>query len=153
MTVDDSAATATACSSPARRSRFTQRLRNGGTAAATGVSATLGEALPELTLSQTASAYPDLGVGATQPNATPYAGTLAASAACGEPLAMSMQVDTAQGTFAVPVSVPTGAQGAGAGSSPRRPARRSRTTTRRASSSNLAVGGVAGPARRTSTCA
>jgi subtilisin-like proprotein convertase family protein len=97
---------------PGEQFALTQRLRNTGSAAATGVSATLTESPPELALSQAASAYPDIGVGATQANATRYAGALAAGATCGQPLAMSLRVSTAQGPFTLPVSVPTGATGA-----------------------------------------
>ncbi|MEA2217543.1 MAG: large repetitive protein [Solirubrobacteraceae bacterium] len=112
VTVDDSAADGDGVLEPGEQFAFTQRLRNNGSAPATGVSSTLSEALPELALSQTSSAYADIAVGATQPSVTPYAGTLAAEATCGEPQAMTLQVNTAQGAFAVPVSVPTGAPGA-----------------------------------------
>ncbi len=102
---------------------LTQRLRNIGVRAATGVSATLTKAQPELSLTQPASAYPDIAAGATQANATQYAGALAAEAPCGRPVTMSLEVTSAQGTYTVPVSVPTGSPTAlGATCSPPPPA-------------------------------
>ena len=96
---------------PGKSFRLTQRLRNQGTAAATGISSTLTESLATLSLSQAASAYPTIAPAATQPNATPFAGTLSAAAQCGAPLPMTLEATTAQGPFNVPVTLPTGAPG------------------------------------------
>jgi subtilisin-like proprotein convertase family protein len=111
QTLDDTAGNGDGVLDPGEQFALTQRLRNSGSAAATGVSATLTESPSELSLSQAASAYPDIAVGATQANATRYVGALAAGATCGQPLAMSLHVSTAQGPFTLPVSVPTGAPG------------------------------------------
>ncbi|MEA2234029.1 MAG: hypothetical protein QOD83_3845 [Solirubrobacteraceae bacterium] len=111
QTLDDAAGDGDGVLEPGERFALTQRLRNSGSAQATGVSATLTESLPDVSLSQTASSYADIAIGATQANATPYAGALAAQATCGQALALSLQVNTAQGPFTIPVSVPTGSLG------------------------------------------
>lgn len=112
QTVDDSAGDNDGTLEPGEPLALTQPLRNAGSAGASGVRATLTEAPPELTLSQAASAYPDVDVGAAQANTTPYTGMLAAEAACGRPVTAGLRVTSAQGPFTVPVSVPTGVVGA-----------------------------------------
>ena len=115
MTVDDSAAAGgdgDGTVEPGESFRLTQRVRNQGASTATGVSSTLTESLEPLTLGQATSAYPDIAFGAAQANSAPFSGTLSASAPCGAPLPMSLGVGTAQGSFTLPVSVPTGCEAA-----------------------------------------
>ena len=91
---------------PGESFRLTQRVTNNGTADATSVRATLTESDPSLTLSTATSDYADLPVDATQPNATPFTGTLGAGATCTAPLVMTLQLSTAQGAFSIPITVP-----------------------------------------------
>jgi subtilisin-like proprotein convertase family protein len=112
--VDDSAAAGgdgDGALEPGESFRLTEPVRNVGLAAATGVSGTLTESDPNLTIGQPASPYPDVAAGAAQDNTTPFAGTLGAAAVCGAPVSMTLNVTTTQGPFPVPVSVPTGALG------------------------------------------
>jgi subtilisin-like proprotein convertase family protein len=85
-----------------------ETLRNAGSAAATGVSGTLRSLTPGLSVTSAGSSYPDIGAGMTAAGASPFHVTTASSLVCGAPLAMSLSVDTAQGHYEVPVSVPTG---------------------------------------------
>ena len=114
-TLDDSAAAGgdgDTALEPGESFRLDQRLRNDGTAAASGVQSTLTESLPGLTLNQTTSAYPDIAPGGgTQGNATPFAGTLSAGAQCGTPVSMTLEVVSGGLPFSVPVSIPVGAPG------------------------------------------
>jgi subtilisin-like proprotein convertase family protein len=95
---------------PGEQFRLTQPLRNAGNAKAENVKATLTETLPELSIAQPESDYPEIAAGAVQSNATPYAGALAAEAGCGQPVAMKLQARSADGKVTLPVSVPTGVQ-------------------------------------------
>ena len=144
QTVDDSAAAGgdgDGFVEPGESFRLTQRLRNEAQAPATGVNATLTVSQPDLTLTQANSAYPDIAVGASQPNSTPYAGALAPGAQCGVPVPMTITATTAQGRDSVPISVPTGVPGAvqSFSASPAAPIPDNNTT---GVSSNLAVSGV-----------
>jgi subtilisin-like proprotein convertase family protein len=87
-----------------------QDIRNGGDGTATGVSGTVGGAAP-ITFSQPASAYPDTAAGEVSPNATQFAGTLDAGAACGADQTATLSVATDQGTQDIPVVLPTGFAG------------------------------------------
>ncbi len=97
---------------PGESFRLTQPLRNAGAAAANSVTSTLTESEPNLALTQTSSAYPNIAAGATHPNSTLFAGSLSATAPCGTPLSLTLQANTTQGPFTVPVSIPTGVTGA-----------------------------------------
>ena len=89
--------------------RLTKRLRNSGTAAATGATSTLtAPAGAGLTLTQANSSYADIAVDATQSNATAFAGSMAADAPCGSPVTMTLEVTTATEPALIPVSIPTG---------------------------------------------
>jgi subtilisin-like proprotein convertase family protein len=85
-----------------------ETLRNAGGAAATGISGTLRSLTPGASVTSAGSSYPDIGAGMTAAGATPFHVTTASSLVCGAPLAMSLSLDTAQGRYEVPVSVPTG---------------------------------------------
>ena len=90
-----------------------QAMKNIRATARTGVTSSLSETDPNLTLTQNASSYPNIAAGATQSNLTPFAGTLSASAPCGQPVALSMSITTAEeGAKTVALSIPTGNAGA-----------------------------------------
>jgi subtilisin-like proprotein convertase family protein len=107
----DSAGDGDGALEPGEPFTLTQGLRNDGTAAAASVNATLSESMPDLSFSQAASAYPNIGIGATQQNLSAFAGTLAAAAPCGAPLRFNLQANSSDGPFTVPVEVPTGEPG------------------------------------------
>ena len=65
-----------------------------------------------MAISQGASGYADLSAGASGTNSTPYAGHLANSAPCGADVPAILTMATAQGTQAIPLSIPTGGPGA-----------------------------------------
>jgi subtilisin-like proprotein convertase family protein len=83
-------------------------LKNWGTAAATGVVATLGTTTPGVDVSQTSSAYPDLAVGASSTNATPFQISTTADFACGTTIALTATVTTAQGVQVFPLGIASG---------------------------------------------
>ncbi len=91
-----------------------QLLNNGG-ANATAVSATLATSTAGVTVTQGASAYPNLPAGASGTNVTPYAFTVGAAVPCGTVLQFTLTATyTGTGTKPVSFSVPvqTGAAGA-----------------------------------------
>ena len=98
---------------PGESFTLSQALRNIRATAVTGVTSVLSESDPNVTLSQTASAYPNVAAGATQTNTTPFAGSLSSSAPCGARVELSLQVTTAEeGAKTLTLQVPTGGAGA-----------------------------------------
>ena len=98
---------------PGESFTLSQALRNVRATAVTGVTSVLSESDPDVTLSQTASAYPNVAVGATQVNTTPFAGSLSSGASCGARVELSLQVTTAEeGAKTITLQVPTGGAGA-----------------------------------------
>ena len=96
---------------PGESFTLSQALRNIRATAVTGVTSVLSESDPNVTLSQTASAYPNVAAGATQTNTTPFAGSLSSSAPCGARVELSLQVTTAEeGAKTLTLHVPTGAR-------------------------------------------
>jgi subtilisin-like proprotein convertase family protein len=91
-----------------------ERLRNSGTAAATGISSVL-SGPGRTTVTQGTSAYPNIGTGATGSNSTAFRVALAGNYSCGKPAAMTLDLTTAQGPQRVTFSVPTGRPGTGTG--------------------------------------
>ena len=77
----------------------------------TGVSATLTTSTPGVTVTQGASAYPDLAAGASAANATPFRVALADSLPCGATLDFSLSVTSSAGTVSLPFSLVTGMTG------------------------------------------
>jgi hypothetical protein len=67
-------------------------LGNDGSVTATGVSGTLSLTSGSATISTPTSAYPDIAVGATQNNTTPYVFTVGAGQPCGQPLGFRLTV-------------------------------------------------------------
>ena len=91
-------------------------LRNDGTVNATGVSGTLSLTSGSATISTPTSAYPDIAVGATQNNTTPYVFTVSASQTCGQPLGFRLTVTYGPGglTLIYDFTVDVGQQSTGA---------------------------------------
>src|SRR4051812_25246875 len=89
----------------------TETVRNAGGSAATGISGTLQSLTTGLSVTSASSTYPNIAAGGTASGASPFRVSSAGSLACGAPLAMSLTLDTAQGRYRVPVSVPTGKPG------------------------------------------
>jgi subtilisin-like proprotein convertase family protein len=85
---------------------FSVTIRNVGDTPVTGISGTVSPA--GFSVQQGTSSYPDLPPGATAANATPFAGTLPADAACGGGYRATLAVNTQQGSFSIPVVVPVG---------------------------------------------
>jgi subtilisin-like proprotein convertase family protein len=108
--IDDAAGDGDGVLEPGERFALTQPLRNEGSLAATGVSATL-DGGTDIAAGPAASTYPDIAVAATQGNATPFAGTVRSDLGCGLPVGGTLQTVTAEGTYSVPVTLPTGAPG------------------------------------------
>ena len=86
-------------------------LRNVGGVAVTGVSATLTTSTPGVTVTQGASAYPDIAAGASAATATPFRVALADSLPCGATLDFSLSVTSSAGTVSLPFSLVTGMTG------------------------------------------
>jgi subtilisin-like proprotein convertase family protein len=95
---------------------------NSGALGATAVSAVLTSSTPGVVVNQGASAYPDLGPGATGTNATDYSITIPSGHACGDPVALSLAVsfdDGAPKMTNLGASLGTGvAQGASVSATP-----------------------------------
>ena len=77
----------------------------------TGVSATLTTSTPGVTVTQGASAYPDIAAGASAANTTPFRVTLADSLPCGATLDFSLSVASSAGSVSLPFSLVTGVTG------------------------------------------
>ena len=82
-----------------------------GGVAVTGVSATLTTSTPGVTVTQGASAYPDIAAGASAANTTPFRVSLADSLPCGATLDFSLNVTSSAGTVSLPFSLVTGMTG------------------------------------------
>jgi PKD repeat protein len=90
---------------------LTETLRNAGGAGASAVSGTLSASTAGLSVTSAASAYPNIPAGGTATNSTPFGASVSSAVACGTPLAMAVTLNTAQGRYRVPLTVPTGAAG------------------------------------------
>ncbi len=92
---------------PGESFRLTKALSNTGTAAAAGAVGTLSAPGGSgVTITQPSSAYPAIAIGAAENNLTAFAGSLAAGAPCGSPIALTLTVGGVEPAH-VPVSVPT----------------------------------------------
>ncbi|HEY6807011.1 MAG TPA: S8 family serine peptidase [Pyrinomonadaceae bacterium] len=76
---------------------MTVQLRNDGVNAATAISATLTSSTPGVTITQGTSAYPDLAVGATGTNTTPFEFSIAGFVQCPTTLNFSLTLNYAGG--------------------------------------------------------
>ncbi|MDX6682481.1 MAG: hypothetical protein QOG94_2520 [Solirubrobacteraceae bacterium] len=89
---------------PGESFRLDQSLRNVGSIAATGVSATLSAPAGSGVTPTAGSAYPDIASAATQGNATPLTARMAAGAPCGAALPLSLLVRIAGEPAVVPLA-------------------------------------------------
>ena len=69
-------------------------LNNFGTAIATGVNATLSTSTPGVTVTSAASAYPNIPIGGSQTNTTPFEFQTSPSFACGTVIDFTLNVTT-----------------------------------------------------------
>ncbi len=83
-------------------------IRNNGTLDATNVRATLVSLSSGITVTQANSAYPNLAQNATGNNTTPYIISVDASFACGNNIALRLDVQSDQGNSPVSFSLSTG---------------------------------------------
>src|SRR5436190_3905745 len=90
---------------------LSETVRNAGGSAATTVNGTLTSLTSGLTVTSGSSPYPNVAAGGTASGTSPFKVTAGSSLACGAPLSMSLTLDTAQGRYRVPVTVPTGKPG------------------------------------------
>ena len=96
---------------PGETVNLNETLRNNGDGAATGISGTLSASTTGVTVPQPSSPYPDIAPAASGTNSSPFRVALAGTVPCGQTLNLSLAVTSAQGSFTVPVTVPTGASG------------------------------------------
>jgi hypothetical protein len=85
-------------------------LSNGGTTAATGVSAVLSTTTPGVTITRATASYPDVSGGGSASSTAPhFAFEVAPSVACGTSIAFTVAATSAQGSWSSPVAVKVGA--------------------------------------------
>jgi subtilisin-like proprotein convertase family protein len=96
---------------PGEAFTFSETLRNAGTAAATSIGGTLSESMPDLSITQPSSAFPNISAAATGTNSSPFGASLGGGATCGTDLQMSLALTSDQGSHSVPVTLPTGSAG------------------------------------------
>jgi len=88
--------------------QVTVPLRNNGTSTATGVSAIMTSLTPTVTVTTASANYPNLGVGATGSNTTPYVISVSPSHVCGSPIDLRVDITSSQGSALYEFSLPTG---------------------------------------------
>ncbi len=93
---------------PGERFNLSERLRNLGSASATGITSTLSSSTAGATVPVEDSTYPDIAANALGDNNTPFRVALSNSLACGAQVSLSLLVNTAQGNTRFPLSIPTG---------------------------------------------
>jgi subtilisin-like proprotein convertase family protein len=91
---------------------LTITLQNLGSGPATHVSATLATTTPGITVTQPTSSYPDIPPGGTATNSTPFEISTSASFMCGITVNLTLTVTADDGTFTVPLSLPSGSPSA-----------------------------------------
>ena len=96
---------------PGEAFTFSETLRNAGPAAATSINATLSESMPDFSITQPSSAFPNISAAGAGTSASAFGATLGSGATCGTDLQMSLALTTEQGSYAVPVTLPTGSAG------------------------------------------
>jgi subtilisin-like proprotein convertase family protein len=96
---------------PGESFAFSETLRNAGTAAATSINATLSESMPDFLITQPSSAFPNISAAATGTNSSAFGASLGSGATCGTDLQMSLALTSDQGSYTVPVTLPTGSAG------------------------------------------
>jgi subtilisin-like proprotein convertase family protein len=83
-------------------------LQNVGITTATSISATLIPQTPGISMNVGALSYPNINVGATVTNSTPFNFAVSPSYACGLPIDFNLNESTARGNFAQSFTLPTG---------------------------------------------
>jgi subtilisin-like proprotein convertase family protein len=96
---------------PGEAFTFSETLRNAGTAAATSINGTLSESMPDLSITQPSSAFPNISAAATGTASSAFGASLGSGATCGADLQMSLALTSDQGSHTVPVTLPTGSAG------------------------------------------
>jgi subtilisin-like proprotein convertase family protein len=96
---------------PGEAFTFSETLRNAGTAGATSINATLSESMPDFSITQPSSGFPSIGAGTTGTNSSAFGAALGGGATCGTDLQMSLGLTSDQGSYTVPVTLPTGGAG------------------------------------------
>src|SRR5262249_22752411 len=92
--------------------RLTVQLRNSGNTPATGVTATLSTTTPTVSVTSATSAYPDLlGGGGMGLNSTAYVLSVSPNHVCGDPIALTLNISSAQASGSYSFSFPTGRAG------------------------------------------
>jgi Subtilase family/Proprotein convertase P-domain len=94
--------------------RLSVQVRNNGNIPATGVTGTLTTTTPTVSLTNNASAYPDLPPGGgTAVNSTPYVLNVSPNHTCGDPIALTLNINSGQGSASYGFSLSTGLAGGG----------------------------------------
>ena len=96
---------------PGEAFTFSETLRNAGTAGATSINATLSESMPDFSIIQPNSAFPNISAAATGTSSSAFGASLGSGATCGTDLQMSLALTSDQGGHTVPVTLPTGSAG------------------------------------------
>jgi subtilisin-like proprotein convertase family protein len=96
---------------PGEAFTFSETLRNAGTAAATSINGTLSGSMPDLSITQPSSAFPNISAAATGTASSAFGASLGSGATCGADLQMSLALTSDQGSHTVPVTLPTGSAG------------------------------------------
>jgi subtilisin-like proprotein convertase family protein len=96
---------------PGEAFTFSETLRNAGTAAATSIGGILSETMPDFSITQPSSAFPNISAASTGTNSSAFGASLESGATCGADLQMSLALTTDQGSYTVPVTLPTGSAG------------------------------------------
>jgi subtilisin-like proprotein convertase family protein len=93
---------------PGESFRLRERLRNLGTASATGIASVLTESQGSLSVLQPNSVFPDIAAGAVGNNMPRFLARLDPSYPCAATAHFTLNVATSQESFAIPIDVPTG---------------------------------------------
>jgi subtilisin-like proprotein convertase family protein len=96
---------------PGERFTLSERLRNVGNAPAKSITSTLSAAASGISITQPASTFPNIPADGVATQDTPFEGRLTSQFQCGADAALTLDVSTADGSFSVPVSFPTGRVG------------------------------------------
>jgi subtilisin-like proprotein convertase family protein len=96
---------------PGESFRLLERLRNLGSANATGITGVLAPG-PRITVPVDSSPYPNIAPNGVGTNSTQFRVHLNDNFVCGDPAALTLDLTTNQGAQHVPISFPTGSTGA-----------------------------------------
>jgi subtilisin-like proprotein convertase family protein len=88
--------------------RLTIPVANNGGLTATGVGGTLASNTSTVTVVSGVSAYPDIGPGANGTNTSYYVLSVSSAHPCGDPISLTLAMNSGQGTGTIPITLPTG---------------------------------------------